>query len=95
MEIKLVSMGQQFTEPRLSTRMRDSDARLVEVWSLLVRLCSQEKFQLDAIYWAVIHDGGTGIERLDDEARAEMKPFIDKNKEQLRAYKQECTVCFS
>ncbi|TPX14886.1 uncharacterized protein E0L32_004995 [Thyridium curvatum] len=83
--------GEQLTKPRLSTRMRDS-WRSGRFW---FDYAARKSFELDAIYWAALHDGGTGIELLDDEARAELEPFIEKKKEQLMAYKEECTARFS
>lgn len=82
--------GHQLTEPRLSTRMRDS-WRSGRFW---FNYAARKSFELDAIYWAALHDGG-GIELLDDETHAEMEPFIEKKMEQLRAYKEECAARFS
>ena len=86
-----VPRDKQLAEPRLSTRMRDS-WRSGRFW---FDYAARKSFELDAIYWAALHDGGAGIELLDDEARAEMEPFIEKKMEQLRAYKEECTARFS
>ncbi|KAJ4177528.1 hypothetical protein NW759_017424 [Fusarium solani] len=90
-EDRSVSGGQQLTEPRLSTRMRDS-WRSGRFW---FDYAARKSFELDAIYWAALHDGDTGIDLLDNEARAEMEPFIEKKMEQLRAYKKEVTARFS
>ncbi|EGX95300.1 Protein kinase-like domain [Cordyceps militaris CM01] len=79
------------TEPRLSTRMRDS-WRSGRFW---FDIAARKSFELDAIYWAVLHDGGSGIELLDDAARAEMEPFIERKMKQLKAYKEECNARFS
>lgn len=86
-----VQRAQQHTGPRLSTRMRDS-WRSGRFW---FDYAARKSFELDAIYWAALHDGGTGLELLDDEARVEMGPFIEKKMEQLRAYNDECTARFS
>lgn len=83
--------GQKLPEPRLSARMRDS-------WNsgrFWFNYAARKSFELDAIYWAALHDGGTGIELLDGEARAEMEPFIEQKMQQLRAYKEECAALFS
>jgi hypothetical protein len=56
----------------------------------------QEKsFDVDAIYWAALHDGGAGVELLDDKARAEMESFTQTKMAQLKLYKAECTARFS
>lgn len=86
-----VSGAQQLAEPRLSTRMRDS-WKSGHFW---FDLAARKSFELDAIYWAALHDGGTGIDLLDDAARADMEPFIEKKMEQLKAYKEECNARFS
>ncbi|UPK91555.1 hypothetical protein LCI18_002490 [Fusarium solani-melongenae] len=77
--------GQQLTEPRLSARMLES-WRSGRFW---FDYAARKSFELDAIYWTALHDRDTGVELLDDEARAEMEPFIEKKMEQLRAYKEE------
>ncbi|KAI5863959.1 kinase-like domain-containing protein [Durotheca rogersii] len=83
--------GQKLAEPRLSTRMRDS-WRSGRFW---FDYAARKSFELDAVYWAALHDGGIGIELLDDEARAEMGLFVEKKMGQLRTYKDECTARFS
>ena len=50
---------------------------------------------MDIIYWAALHHGGTGVEVLDDKARAELDSFTQTKMEQLKAYKEECSVRFS
>ncbi|KAJ2979863.1 hypothetical protein NQ176_g2993 [Zarea fungicola] len=76
----------------LSARMRES-------WisgRFWFDLAASKSFELDAIYWAALHDGGTGIdELLNDGSRAELEPFIEKKMKQLRAYKDECNARFS
>ncbi|OAR00278.1 hypothetical protein LLEC1_06100 [Akanthomyces lecanii] len=86
-----VQRGQRPAEPPLSARMRES-------WSsgrFWFDLAARKSFELDAIYWAVLHDGGSGIELLDEDARAEMEPFVENKMKQLKAYKEECTSRFS
>jgi hypothetical protein len=81
---------QQLTEPRLSTRMRDS-WKSGRFW---FDYAARKSFELDAIYCAALHDESTCIESLD-QVRAEMEPFIEKKMGQLKAYKEECTTRFS
>ncbi|POR32977.1 Uncharacterized protein TPAR_06806 [Tolypocladium paradoxum] len=81
----------QPTWPRLSTRMRDS-WRSGRFW---FDYAARKSFDLDAIYWAALHDGSTGVELLDEQVRAEIEPFTQTKMEQLKAYKEECTARFS
>ena len=39
--------------------------------------------------------GGDGEELLDDETRAEMELLVKTKMDQLKAYKEECSVMFS
>lgn len=78
------------TEPRLSTCMRDS-WKSGRFW---FDYAARKSFELDVIYWAALHDGGTGIELLDDQARSEMELLVEKKMKQLEAYKEECTTRF-
>lgn len=83
--------GERPAEPPLSARMRES-------WSsgrFWFDFVARKSFELDAIYCAVLHDGGTGVELLDEGARAEMEPFIEKKMKQLKAYEEECNARFS
>ncbi|RSL38412.1 hypothetical protein CEP53_014892 [Fusarium sp. AF-6] len=83
---------QQLSEPRLSARMRES-WRSGRFW---FNYAARKSFELDAIYWAVLHDGGDAdMELLNDKVRREMEPFIEKKMEQLRAYKEEVNARFS
>jgi hypothetical protein len=75
----------------LSSRMRDS-WRTKRFW---FNYAARKSFDVDAIYWAALHDGGAGVELLDDEGRAELESFTQKKMEQLKAYKEECTARFS
>lgn len=86
-----VQRGQRPTEPPLSARMRES-------WSsrrFWFDFAARKSFELDAIYWAMLHDGGTGIKLLNKGARAEIEPFVEKKMKQLKAYKEECDARFS
>ncbi|KAL2811295.1 phosphotransferase enzyme family protein-like protein [Aspergillus cavernicola] len=77
--------------PPLSTRMRDS-WRTGRFW---FNYAARKSFDVDAIYWAALHDSRAGVELLDDKARAEMESFAQTKMEQLKAYKEECTARFS
>ncbi|KAJ3549634.1 hypothetical protein NM208_g403 [Fusarium decemcellulare] len=90
LEDESVSREQHLVKGRLSTRMRDS-WRSGRFW---FDYAARKSFELDAVYWATLHDGGTGLELLDDDARGEMEPFIAKKMKQLQAYKEECTARF-
>jgi hypothetical protein len=72
----------------LSTRMRDS-------WSTgycWFDYTARKSFDVDIIYWAALHEGGAGVESLDDKVRAEMESFTETKMEQLKLYKDECTA---
>ncbi|KAG5798293.1 hypothetical protein H9Q69_002690 [Fusarium xylarioides] len=83
--------GKQLAEPPLSARMRDS-WRSGRFW---YNYAARKSFDIDAVYWAALHDEGTGVELPDDEVRSELKPFIEEKMEQLRVYKEDCTARFS
>ena len=90
-EEKSALKRKQPSGPRLSTRMRDS-WRTGRFW---FDYAARKSFEVDAVYWAALHNGGAGVELLDDKARAEMESFIQTKMEQLKAYKEECTARFS
>jgi hypothetical protein len=90
-EAKSGSRGKQAGGPRLSTLMRDS-WRTGRFW---FDYGIRKSFDVDAVYWAALHDGSPGIESLDDEARAEMESIRQTKMEQLKAYKEECATRFS
>ncbi|KAI9745903.1 MAG: hypothetical protein M1818_000584 [Claussenomyces sp. TS43310] len=77
--------------PPLSTRMRDP-WKTRRFW---FDYAARKSFEVDAVYWAALHDGGASSDLLDDEARAEMESFTQTKMEQLRAYEKECTARFS
>ncbi|RAH62854.1 hypothetical protein BO85DRAFT_473530 [Aspergillus piperis CBS 112811] len=75
----------------LSARMRGS-------WStgrLWFDYAARKSFDVDIVYWATLHSAGTGIEELDEKARAELEPLKRMKMEQLKAYKEECSARFS
>ncbi|PSS23204.1 hypothetical protein M430DRAFT_64856 [Amorphotheca resinae ATCC 22711] len=78
------------TGPHLSTKMRDS-WRTGRFW---FDYGIRKSFDIDAVYWAALHDGSIGVDSLDDEARAEMESLKQMKMEQLKAYKEECSVRF-
>ena len=90
-EAKLGSRGKQPGGPRLSTRMRDS-WRTGRFW---FDYGIRKSFDVDAVYWAALHDASAGVDLLDDEARAEMESIKQMKMEQLKVYKEECAARFS
>jgi hypothetical protein len=77
--------------PPLSTRMRDS-RRTGRFW---FDYAARKSFEVDAVYWAALHDDGAGVGLLEVKACAEMELFTQTKMEQLRAYREECTTYFS
>ena len=90
-EAKSGSREKQAGGPRLSTRMRDS-WRTGRFW---FDYGIRKSFDVDAVYWAALHDGSDGINSLDNEARAEMESIRQMKMEQLKAYKEKCATRFS
>ncbi|KAJ5969494.1 hypothetical protein N7501_005742 [Penicillium viridicatum] len=90
-EIEMALEVKQPGGPSLSARMRD----LWRTGRFWFDYAARKRFDVDTIYWAVIHNDGAGVELLDDKARAEMEPFTQIKMEQLKAYKEECTARFS
>ena len=85
-------ISRQPSEQRLSTRMRHS-WRTGRFW---FNYAARKSFEVDAIYWAALHDNDAGAESFEDEnTRAEMESFTQIKMEQLRAYEEECTARFS
>ncbi|KAL9626481.1 MAG: hypothetical protein Q9164_007871, partial [Protoblastenia rupestris] len=85
------SRGEQAGEPRLSTRMRDS-WRTGRFW---FDYGIRKSLDVDAVYWAALHKGSTGVDWLQDETLAEMESLGQMKMEQLKAYKEECAARFS
>lgn len=83
--------GGQSGKPHLSTLMRDS----WETGRFWFDYAARKSFDVDAVYWAALHEDGADNELLGDETRAEMEPFIQMKMEQLKAYKEECTAFLS
>lgn len=82
--------GKKVREPPLSARMRDS-WRTGQFW---FDYAARKSWDVDGIYWAALHDEGTGVELLNDKARVEMDSFTQTKMEQLKAYKKESDARF-
>lgn len=54
----------------------------------------RKSFDIDAIYWAMLHTGSSGVDSLDEETQAEMESIMQLKMQQLKAYKEECNVRF-
>ncbi|KAJ8604141.1 hypothetical protein MRB53_041939 [Persea americana] len=90
-EDRQVLDDQQPSTTRLSALMRDS-WQSNRFW---FNYAARKSFELDAVYWAALHEGGNGLELLDDRARKEIVPFVEYKMEQLKLYKEDCTARFS
>ncbi|KAK2035571.1 hypothetical protein LX32DRAFT_633327 [Colletotrichum zoysiae] len=74
----------------LSARMRSSwvEGRF---W---FNFASRKSYDVDTIYWRVLHDGGDAIKLLDPEVRAGMDAAVEEKMAQLRDYRAEYAVHF-
>ncbi|KAI0837864.1 kinase-like domain-containing protein [Hypoxylon sp. FL0890] len=72
-------------EPRLSARMRDS-WNSTRFW---FDLASRSSFDVDEIYWKMLHKEGLGEAMLDMETLAKKEDFVKRKKEQFEAYSAE------
>lgn len=84
------ALRKQLCEPTLSTRMRDS-WRTGRFW---FNYAARKSFEVDNIYWNMLHDGGTAVQLLGDQTYAEMENFTQMKMEQLKAYNKECNARF-
>ncbi|KID96571.1 Protein kinase-like domain protein, partial [Metarhizium majus ARSEF 297] len=84
-----LSKGTERTGQALSAWMRDS-WRDGGFW---FNYAARKSFELDAIYWAVLHDGSAGFSHQEDIE--EMNKFTQTKMEQLKAYKEECDARFA
>jgi hypothetical protein len=66
----------QLDGPPLSTRIRDS-WRTGRFW---FDYAARKSFEVDAIYWAALHDGGAGVDWLDGRARAERSTHLHRQR---------------
>ncbi|KAI9704074.1 MAG: hypothetical protein M1836_006935 [Candelina mexicana] len=89
-EAKSESRGKQAGGPHLSTRMRDS-WRTGRFW---FDYGIRKSFDVDAVYWAALHEGSVSVDSLDDETRAGMESIKQMKMKQLKAYKEECAARF-
>lgn len=83
--------GKQPIESHLSARMRKSWAE-GRFW---FNYAARKSFEMDAVYWAQLQDGGTSTDLLEEDLHTEMQHFCKAKMEQLKAYKEECTARFS
>jgi hypothetical protein len=90
-EKESASESNQVSGPPLSTRMRNS-WRTGQFW---FNYAARKSFDVDTIYWAVLHDSSAGIEFLDDKAQPEMELCMQAKMKQLKEYKDECSARFS
>lgn len=90
-EVEMALKSKPPDGPSLSTRMRDS-WRTGRFW---FDYAARKSFDVDTIYWAALHNDGSGVELLDGKTRAEMEPFTQMKMAQLKAYKEECNARFS
>lgn len=88
--ISSIGNSKQPNGPCLSTRMRDS-WRSKRFW---FDYGIRKSMDIDAVYWAALHDGTFGVESLDDETRTKIDSMKILKMEQLKAYKQECATRF-
>ncbi|SPQ27083.1 c40af038-2292-4be3-a2f3-cb5a643b4e80 [Thermothielavioides terrestris] len=88
-----VEAQQPGLDPPLSARMRES----WESKRFWFNYASRRCLDLDAVYWAALHDpsDGDGLALLDAEAREKLPALVEKKMEQLRAYKAEHAAQFS
>ncbi|KAK2593631.1 hypothetical protein QQS21_008679 [Conoideocrella luteorostrata] len=85
------SESMRSTEPRLSTRMRESWAS-GRFW---FNFAARKSFDLDTVYWAKLHAGDDLFDPSKEDAHAEMQQFLRTKTEQLAAYKNEVDVRFA
>ena len=85
------SRRKQAGGPRLSARMRDS-WRSGRFW---FDYGIRKSFDVDAVYWAALHNGSAGVDWLNEETLTEMESIGHTKMEQFKAYKQEWAARFS
>jgi hypothetical protein len=72
------------TEPKLSTRMRES-WKTGRFW---FDYGIRKSLDIDAIYWEALHRDGD--ETLDEEQQREMEELVETKMKDLKAYDKEC-----
>jgi hypothetical protein len=58
----------------------------------LVQLCGSEPFDVEVFFDSVLKGGITGVESLNEEARAGLESFSEMKMTQLKAYDNECAT---
>ncbi|WQF77362.1 Putative protein kinase-like domain superfamily [Colletotrichum destructivum] len=76
--------------PPLSARMRASWAT-GRFW---FNFASRKSYDVDNIYWKVLHEGGDAAALLKPEVRAGMDAAVEKEMAQLKEYREECAPRF-
>jgi hypothetical protein len=82
--------GREDDRRRLSARMRRSWGT-GQFW---FNIASRKSYDVDTIYWRVLHDGVDAAELLAPEVRAEMDAVVEKKMAQLKDYREECAARF-
>ncbi|OHF03790.1 phosphotransferase enzyme family protein [Colletotrichum orchidophilum] len=76
---------------------RPLSARMGASWvtgQFWFNFASRKSYDVDNIYWRVLHDGGDAAELLDPEVRAGMDAAVEEKMAQLREYREEYAVRF-
>ncbi len=73
-------------EPRLSARMRDSWDSSDNFW---FSMASRGSFDVDDVYWKILHKEGRGEAMLDKATLAKKEEFLRRKKDQFQAYWEE------
>lgn len=76
--------------PPLPARMRDSWAT-GRFW---FDFASRKSYDVDTIYWKVLHEGGDAAALLEPEVRAGMDAAVEEKMAQLKEYRDECALRF-
>ncbi|OBR15002.1 phosphotransferase enzyme family protein [Colletotrichum higginsianum IMI 349063] len=76
--------------PPLSARMRASWAT-GRFW---FDFASRKSYDVDTIYWKVLHEGGDAAALLEPEVRAGMDAAVEEKMAQLKEYREECAMRF-
>ncbi|TQN64259.1 Altered inheritance of mitochondria protein 9 [Colletotrichum shisoi] len=76
--------------PPLSARMRASWAT-GRFW---FNFASRKSYDVDTVYWKVLHKGGDAAALLEPEVRAGMDAAVEEKMAQLKEYREECALRF-
>lgn len=88
-ETKQILEKDESPQTSLSARMRESWESKQFWFDYGIR----KSFDVDAVYWAALHEPGQ--EKLDEDLEDEMEAFVNMKMEQLEAYEAECRTRFS